>query len=254
MIKSGTDGGKVCNGGRLQYINMAYIKASFLTTIEGRRKIEDIARRKISWFRTRVCRHPFHPNNLARYCLDRPVQIMIYGWNVVLLRARHMTSSLQIGHTRPWTQRPKDMQGRQYTSWIYRHGQQYMLAVMLLSTPFRARASPTVAGQPPEPRATMELERQCVQQVAAAVTALAHAPANDWWEALGTLPTGHMSTRIPVRGSKDIYEVFGSISACRPSVHIPCAEVGNLVLATGCSTQLPSHSSQARQEPKRAYK
>ena len=70
------------------------------------------------------------------------------------------------------------------------------------------------------------IKRLCLRLVIDTVLSRTVIPSHRWWEALRGL-----SARSPqgmakaVEDEEDIYEILGSVGACRPATHMPCVQV-----------------------------
>ena len=108
-----------------------------------------------------------------------------------------------------------------------------LIVIALLFSLLCTEASP--AGQVVQHRTSVwdrQIERLCLRRFIDTVNSLSAFPSHRWWEALRGL-----SARRPQHMAKaaedeeHIYEILGSIGACRPATHIPCVQVTPLLLS-----------------------
>ena len=106
-----------------------------------------------------------------------------------------------------------------------------LIVIALLFINLCTEANP--AGQVVQHRTSVwdrQIERLCLRRFIDTVNSLTAFPSHRWWEALRGL-----SARRPQHTAKaaddeeHIYEILGSIGACRPATHIPCVQVTVLV-------------------------
>lgn len=71
------------------------------------------------------------------------------------------------------------------------------------------------------------VEQLCVQNIIDRIERMEDVPAARWREALRSLSVEHKHQRRADASYERIYEILGSIGACREMSHLPCPEVSS---------------------------
>ena len=75
-----------------------------------------------------------------------------------------------------------------------------------------------------------QVQRLCLRRLIDIVISQKNFPSHRWWEALRGLSARRPQNMAEAaEDEEDVYEILGSIGACRPATHIPCVQVTAVV-------------------------